>query len=112
MSTTQIKRVRLRDLGAVGYVNGLTHWSYKAGDDTAAEITSRGYWDEAVTRIGMPPYALLAEGDWIFVSGHHWALQLYVMQATSRVVVGILGGVGALGELPAPDYPDDYQGDA
>lgn len=93
-------RLEIRNLSTLGYAVGLTHYAYKAGDQTAAEIMQPGYWSEAAD--------MLAVGDWIFVSGRNYALQLYVMQTERRVVVSLLTACGALGELPGPDHPDNY----
>lgn len=93
-------RFNIRDLAAIQYAIGITHWTYKAGEHTAAQVMKPGYWNEATDMLG--------SGDWIFVSGHHFALQLYVMQTGPRVVVSLVSAGGTLGNLPAPDHPDDY----
>lgn len=95
-----MSRFNIRDLAAIQYAIGITHWTYKAGEDTAAKVMEPRYWNDARD--------MLASGDWIFVSGHHFALQLYVMQIAPRVVVSLVSAAGALDNLPAPDHPDDY----
>lgn len=87
-------RLNIRNLGTVGYIHGITHWAYKAGDDTAGDLLSAGYWDDGVNTI--------KPGDWIFVSGPDWALQLYVMPTQRHIVVSVVAGAGNLGEMPPP----------
>lgn len=95
-----MNRFNIRDLGVLQYAIGITHWTYKAGEHTGAQVMEPRYWDDGRD--------MLASGDWIFVSGHHFALQLYVVQTGPRVVVSLVSAAGALGNLPAPDHPDDY----
>lgn len=92
--------MKIQHLSTLGYTMGLTHWAYKAGEHPASAVMERGYWNDAAD--------MLAVGDWIFVSGPNYALQLYVMQTGKRVVVTLVAAVGRLGELPGPDHPDDY----
>ena len=88
--TTERPRVSVRDLGTLGYIHGLTHWAYKAGDQSPADILAPGYWDDAIGN--------LASGDWIFVSGIGWAMQLYVLAVMPNVVVERL--TGTKGTMP------------
>jgi hypothetical protein len=97
-------RVSIRDLGQLSYIHGITHWAYKAGDHTAADLLNAGYWDDVRTISG--GRKVVCEGDWIFVSGRHYALQLYVLQSDRQVVVGVMTALADVGELPAPDRPD------
>lgn len=89
-ATTEKPRVSVRDLGTLGYIHGLTHWAYKAGDQSPTDMLAPDYWDDASGN--------LAPGDWIFVSGIGWAMQLYVLATEPSVVVEPL--TGTKGTMP------------
>jgi hypothetical protein len=85
---------------------GPTHWSYRT-NHPAGDLLSPGYWDEAAH----PPDQIwgqtLSKGDFIFVSGHDWAMMLYVFQSDTRVVVGVMNAIGLPTDLPAIESPHE-----
>lgn len=66
-----------RDLNVIAYTNGHTSWHHKTGYDTAADISTDGYYDKSADKMSV--------GDMITASGG-WG-------GTIRFVVQTEGGV-------------------
>lgn len=69
---------QIRDLSALSFAQGFTHWHYRAAGLRLAQVLAPGFFNPAAGRI--------ATGDHIKVSASDGGADLFVHKATARSV--------------------------
>lgn len=69
---------QIRDLSALSFAQGFTHWHYRAPALRLAQVLAPGFFNPAAGRI--------ATGDHIKVSAADGGADLYVLRATGKTV--------------------------